>query len=176
MEFMELIQKRQSCRNYSQQPVTTEEINACLQAAQMAPSACNAQPMHYTVCTGAMAAKVGEATRSMGMNKFTEQVPCFVVISEGNYTASAAMGSRVKDQDYRSIDIGIAVAHFTLCATSCGLSTCILGWFEEKKLAQLLGIKNRIRLVIALGYAAENDAIRPKKRKSLEELVDFKTE
>ena len=77
---------------------------------------------------------------------------------------------------YKRQDIGIAVAHFTLCATSCGLSTCILGWFEEKKLAQLLGIKNRIRLVIALGYAAENDAIRPKKRKSLEELVDFKTE
>ena len=174
MDFETLIKTRQSCRNFSEKPVPRPEIEACLEAARLAPSACNAQPLYLSVCTGALVAQVGACTRSMGMNGFTEKVPCFVVVSEQSYNATAAMGSRVKDQDYRSIDIGIASAHLVLAAAERGLASCILGWFDEKKLRELLGVKGRIRLVIALGYAAEGDPVRPKKRKTLDELADFR--
>ena len=123
MDFEKLIAVRQSCRSFQPRAVAREDIVACLEAARLAPSACNAQPMHYTVCTGDMAARVGACTRSMGMNAFTAQVPCFVVVSEGAYSFSAAVGSRAKGQDYRSVDIGIAAAHFVLCAAERGLAT-----------------------------------------------------
>ena len=174
MDVEKLIAVRQSCRSFQQRAVAREDIVACLEAARLAPSACNAQPMHYTVCTGDMAARVGACTRSMGMNAFTAQVPCFVVVSEGAYSFSAAVGSRAKGQDYRSVDIGIAAAHFVLCAAERGLATCILGWFDEKQLKALLGLGGRPRLVIALGYAAEGDPLRKKVRKDLAALADFR--
>jgi len=174
MEFKKLISERQSCRNFSDKAVSTEDIIACMEAARLAPSACNAQPMHYTVCTGENAAKVARYTQGMGMNKFASNVPCFIVISEDDYNATAAAGSKFKKQDYRSIDIGIAADHIVLCAASLGLSTCILGWFDEKKLQEMLKTDRHIRLIIALGYAAPEDSLRPKKRKNLTDLVDFR--
>ncbi len=175
MDFEALVRTRQSCRNFSPRAVGLDEITACLEAARLAPSACNAQPMHYTVCTGDMAARVGECTRSMGMNGFTAGVPCFIVVSEAPYSASAALGSRVRAQDYRSVDIGIAAAHLVLCAAERGLASCILGWFDEKRLKKLLGASGRVRLVIALGYAAEGDPLRKKVRKALSKLADFRS-
>ncbi|MGE4486151.1 MAG: nitroreductase family protein [Oscillospiraceae bacterium] len=174
MDFKTLTSVRQSCRNFSKKEVSRESITTCLEAARLAPSACNAQPMLVTVCTGDLGRDVGACTRSLGMNRFTADVPCFLVVSEAGYNATASIGSRVKGQDYRSIDIGIAVAHLTLAAAELGLATCILGMFDETKLKKLLGIKNRIRLVIALGYAADGDPLRPKVRKKMDEFADFR--
>ncbi len=97
-----------------------------------------------------------------------------IVISEQPYSKSAAMGAKVKNNDYRSIDIGIATAYLTAEATAQGLSTCILGWIDDKKLREITGIDAPARLVIALGYAAEDDKLRPKKRKDLSALVSEK--
>lgn len=58
-------------------------------------------------------------------------------------------------------------------AHELGLSTCILGWFDEKTLQALLNTNARVRLIIAIGYARADDALRTKKRKSLEELVTW---
>ncbi len=175
MNFQQLIAARQSCRNFDpEKPVSQEEVTACLKAAQLAPSACNSQPWQFTVCSGELAKQVAATTQSMGMNKFTSQAPWLIVISEGNYNAQAASGSKLKHQDFRSIDIGIATAHLTLAATDRGLSTCILGWFNEKQLQQLLSLKSHIRLVIALGYAKEEDPLRQKKRKDLSQIADFR--
>ena len=174
MDFSQLISTRQSCRAYdSTRSVPRETLAACLEAARLAPSACNAQPYHFTVVTGENARAVGDTTRSMGLNKFTPDVPTFVVISEANYNATSAVGSKVKGQDYRSVDIGIAAAYFTARATELGLSTCIIGWFDEKKLRQLVGAKGTVRLVIAVGYAKEGDVLRKKVRKDLDTLVTW---
>ena len=172
MDLKTLIKTRQSCRKFDDaKKVSKEDINYCLEAASIAPSACNAQPYKFTVCVNNSAKDVAGC---MGMNKFAEKVPCFIVISENNYSLSALAGSKIKDQDYRSIDIGISAAHITLAATDKGLDSCILGWFDEKKLKTLFGIKNRIRLIIALGYSVEGYPLRDKIRKSKEELVDIR--
>ena len=151
-----------------------ETLNAVLEAARLAPSACNAQPYHLTVCRGDAAKAAAKACQGLGMNKFASQAPVLIVISEQPYSNSAAMGSKVKGIDYRSIDIGIAAAYLTAEATAQGLSTCILGWIDDKKLREITGIDTPARLVIALGYAAEGDKLRPKQRKDLETLVSIK--
>ena len=45
MDFSQLITVRQSCRAYDPgRSVSREDLTACLEAARLAPSACNAQP------------------------------------------------------------------------------------------------------------------------------------
>lgn len=175
MEFREVLSRRQSCRAYDPaRPVSKEDILACIEAAGLAPSACNSQPYHFTVCGGNFGKAVAKACTGMGMNKFALDAPCTIVVEEAAYNATAAAGSKFKGQDYRSIDIGLAVSQLVLEAQNRGLATCILGWFDEKKLKALLGTEAHIRLVITLGYAKEGDPLRKKSRKELEKIVEFK--
>ena len=171
MNFMEIAQTRQSCRAYDEaRAVEAEKIHAMLEAAQLAPSACNGQPYHFTVCRGNAAQEVAKATTGLGMNKFAAQAPVLIVVSEKPYVKSAAMGAKVKGNDYRSMDIGIAVAYLTAEATAQGLSTCILGWLDDEKIRKICGLDQPVRLVITVGYA-KDETVRPKKRKELSELV-----
>ena len=172
MDFFELIEKRQSCRGYLETEVEQEKLEKILEAARLAPSACNGQPYHFTVCRGEKAKLVAKATQGMGMNKFASQAPVLIVISEEKYVKSAALGAKVKKNDYRSMDIGITTAYLTAAATELGLSTCILGWLDDEKLRELCGLKQAARLVITLGYAAD-ETVRTKKRKELTELVSY---
>lgn len=175
MNFTEIALNRQSCRSYdSARPVEEEKLRAVLESAILAPSACNGQPYHFTVCRGELARAVAPLTMGMGMNKFAADAPVLIVISEKPYVKSAAMGAKVKNNDYRSMDIGIATAYLTAEAAAQGLGTCILGWFEDDKIRKLCGIDGAVRLVVTLGYAKEGDALRTKKRKSYEEMVTEK--
>ena len=172
MNFSEIAKNRQSCRYFNNtKQVEEEKIKAILESTVLSPSACNAQPYHFTVCKGEKAKEVAEATRGMGMNKFTSDVPVMIVISEEAYNKTAGVGAILKDNDYRSIDIGIACAYLTAEATAQGLETCILGWLDDKKIRKICGLKHAVRLVIALGYPKENYELREKKRKDFSELV-----
>ena len=174
MNFTEIAENRQSCRKYdSQRAVEKEKLDAILKAARLAPSACNGQPYFITVCEGEVAGRVALATQGMGMNKFATDAPVLLVISEEAYVASAALGAKLKKNDYRSIDIGIVSAYITAEAAARGLSTCILGWFDDGKIREICGLSGAVRLVITLGYAAAGDELRPKKRKDMEKLVKY---
>lgn len=171
MNFTEIAQSRQSCRSYDEsRPVEQEKLQAIMEAVRLAPSACNGQPYHFTVCKGALAKEAAKATMGMGMNKFASQAPVLIVVSEEPYVKSAAVGAKVKKNDYRSMDIGIAVAYLTAEAAAQGLSTCILGWLDDEKLRKLCNLEHPVRLVITLGYAKEGDKLREKKRKDISQL------
>ena len=175
MNFTEIAKNRQSCRSYNPDRMVEEEkLTAVLESAQLAPSACNGQPYHITVCRGKTATAVAKATMGMGMNKFAIQAPIMIVISEKPYVKTAALGSKLKGNDYRSIDIGIVAAYITAEASAQGLSTCILGWLDDAKIREICCLDGAVRLVITLGYASDDDKLRPKKRKTLSELVSEK--
>ena len=174
MNFTEIAENRQSCRSYDpEREVEAEKLERILASARLAPSACNGQPYHITVCRGDAAVGVAMATRGMGLNKFAVDAPVMLVISERPYVATAAFGARVKNNDYRSIDIGIVSAYVTAEAAAQGLSTCILGWLDDRKIREVCGVTGTVRLVITLGYAAEGDTLRQKKRKDLDKLVSY---
>ena len=174
MNFTEIAQNRQSCRSYDPtRPVEDEKLAAILASVRLAPSACNGQPYHLTVCRGETAQTVAAACMGMGMNKFAAQAPILVVISEENYVKSAALGAKLKGNDYRSMDIGIAVAYLTADAAAQGLGTCILGWLDDEKIRGICGLSQPVRLVITLGYPKEGDPLRAKKRKEISQLVTY---
>ncbi len=171
MTFFDTAKQRQSCRNFdANKPVEQEKISQILECANLAPSACNSQPYYITVCKKDAASAVAKATMGMGMNKFAAKAPIMLVISEAPYNKTAALGAKMKNNDYRSIDIGILTAHIVLASTELGLSTCILGWLDDKKIREICSLEHPVRLVIALGYAAPDDALRPKKRKTMSDI------
>ena len=152
MNFMEIAKTRQSCRSYDEgREVEQEKLEAVLEAARLSPSACNGQPYKITVCRGQAAKDVALSCRGMGMNKFAVQAPVCIVISEMPYVKTAAMGAKVKNNDYRSIDIGIVTAYLTAEASAQGLSTCILGWLDDSKIRGICDLEYPVRLVITLG-------------------------
>ena len=175
MNFTEIAENRQSCRGYDPaRAVEEDKLRAVLNTARLAPSACNGQPYHITVCRGESARQVARATMGMGINKFAADAPVLLVISEMPYCKGAGMGARLKGNDYRSMDIGIVAAYITAEAAAQGLGSCILGWLDDEKIRAVCDLDSPVRLVITLGYAKEGDKLRPKKRKDLGEFVTFK--
>ena len=174
MDFERLILTRQSDRRYMPDPVSREDVLKCLEAARMSPSACNSQPWKFIVVDDkAKLAEMADAAEGLGMNKFTRDVPVMVAVVLEKMNATGRLGSLLKHKDYRMLDLGMAVEHFCLQAADLGLGTCIMGWFDEKRIARLLGVPRgkRIPLIISLGYP-ENPT-RRKVRKPVEEMSSW---
>jgi nitroreductase len=175
--FLGLARRRQSVRGYSDRPVEKEKILRCLEAARLAPSACNAQPWKFIVVDDpALKSRVAAETTSalLPLNRFADQAPVHVVLVLEPGNLSSKFGSAVKDKYFPLIDAGIAAEHFCLQAADDGLGTCMLGWFDEKGVSEILGIPpgKRPVLVITLGYPSDA-AVRPKTRKSVGEMASF---
>ncbi len=175
--FLELAARRRSVRVYADRPVEQEKILRCLEAARLAPSACNAQPWRFIVVDDPEL-KDRVASRTSGgvvpMNYFTRQAPVHVVLVLEPANVTSRLGSAVKGKSFPLIDVGIAAEHFCLQAAEEGLGTCILGWFDERGIRSLLGIPRRSRplLVLTLGYPADAPD-RPKNRKPLEDIASW---
>ncbi len=158
--FFRISTKRQSDRKYERRPVDRDLVVRCLEAARLAPSACNSQPWKFVVVDDPdLVKQVGEAAASLGMNGFAHEVPVIVAVVLEKMNLTARIGSVIKDKEYSLLDVGIAVEHFCLQAAELGLGTCIMGWFDEKKVKKLLGIgSKRVPLLVSLGYPAEKRA------------------
>lgn len=176
MKFIDLVLSRQSDRAYSNQPVHREDIVTCIKAARLAPSASNSQPWTFIIVDQPeLKDQVASATWSklVKFNKFTHQAHALVVMVLEKPRMITRIGGAVKNREFPLIDIGIAAEHFCLQAAELGLGTCMMGWFNEKKVKNLLKIpKNkRLALVISIGYP--NGKHREKIRKPMEEICTF---
>ena len=175
--FLDLVVERQSDRAFdSTRPIERDKLDRILDAARLAPSACNAQPYKLIVVDDPeLKNKVADTTSSrvLGMNHFTKQAPVHIVVVEESPNFTSGVGAVVKDKHFPYIDIGIVAAHISLAAADEGLGSCILGWFDEKKLRNLLGVPSRKRILldIVLGYSIQ--PLREKKRKSMDKLVGY---
>lgn len=175
MTFSELILQRQSVRKYDSGPVEPEKLQQCIDAARLAPSASNTQPWQFICVTSEpLRTKIAEATFSQAVrfNKFALQAPVIVLVLLEQPRFLNRFAMLLKNKEWRLIDIGIASEHFCLQAAELGLGTCILGWFNEKKIRQLLnlGRTKKVALCITLGYAEEDYKLRIKVRKPINEM------
>ncbi|MEE1112859.1 MAG: nitroreductase family protein, partial [Bacteroidales bacterium] len=172
--FKELLLRRQSDRKYEQRLVEREKVEACIEASRLSPSACNSQPWTFVVADEPLVVeKLQKAAANMGLNRFIHQVPVIVavVLEKANLTAS--IGSVIKDKEYPLMDIGIAANNFCMQAAELGLGTCMIGWFDEKKVKEVLEIPSakRVPLLIALGYSSAT--LREKTRKPMGRICKY---
>lgn len=175
MDFLQLAASRQSDRAYDKaRVVEPEKLERILEAARLAPSACNAQPWKFVVVTDSeLSAKVGKAAAGLGMNKFAKDAPVHILIVEESMNVTSFLGAKIKDKYFPLIDIGIAASHIVLAAESEGLGSCILGWFDEKDIKKLTGIpaNKRLLLDVAIGYPLKEK--RKKLRKPKEKVISY---
>ncbi|MBR7175770.1 MAG: nitroreductase family protein [Bacteroidales bacterium] len=173
MKFAELVKIRQSDRKYKNQEVEKEKILQCLETARLSPSANNSQPWKFVVVDDVeKKEQIAECSIGLGMNKFTHQCPVIVAVVIEKQDFMTKIGGIIKNKDYSTFDVGIAVNQFCLQAADLGLGTCIMGWFDEKKIKKILGVKNRrIPLLISLGYP--DAPTREKVRKPLDVMSSW---
>jgi nitroreductase len=177
MGFLELVNKRVSTRTYTAKAVPRDLIEQCLEAARLAPSACNSQPWTFLVadqpnrvkglCDAALAG-------IYGMNKFIREAPVLVAVIAERSSYVAKLGGLLRGVEYNRIDIGIACEHFILQAAELGLGTCWLGWFNEKAVVKFLGLPRgtKVDVLISVGWPAESIR-RDRRRKALDEIRTY---
>jgi nitroreductase len=157
--FLSLVARRRSCRRYdASRPVARELLVHCVEAARLAPSACNRQPWRFVIVDDvARRNALFELARLPGItHAWWRDVPVFVALcAKLDLVAPALSGV-----PYHMLDLGIAGEHFVLAATELGLATCWLGWFSERAVKRVLGVPRRVRVValLAVGYAADVEA------------------
>jgi len=174
MKILELIKQRKSTREYSSKPVPRTLIDQSIEAARLAPSACNSQPWSFIVIDNPeIINKIADAAFSgiYKMNAFVRRAPVLIIINTEKSSYIARMGGMLRHVKYNLIDIGIAGDHLTLKAEELGLGTCWLGWFNEKEVKKSLGLpkSSQIDVIISLGFP-ENLAEKKKQRKTLAEI------
>ena len=177
MTFLDLVGRRYSVRRYADGAVPREAIDRCLEAARLAPSACNSQPWRFVVVDDPAKRQALADAALKGPSKFNHfafEAPVWVCVVSARQKVAAKLAGIVKRKDYSLMDIGIAAEHFCLQATEEGLGTCMLGWFDERKVKKLLEIPKtkRVELIITLGYPVD-DTIPEKNRKKTDEMSSF---
>ncbi len=168
--FLRLAAERRSIRKYTSTPVERAKLDLCLEAARLAPSACNAQPYKFVVIDEPALKEKFCAAAFSGVYaacKFAASAPAMVAVVSSKGKMSAWLGNQVQDTNFRLMDIGIAAEHFVLAAAEQGLGTCWLGWFSAKGAAKALGLGagKKVEVLLSVGYPAEAPAPRPRKKK-----------
>lgn len=173
MSFMELANNRQSDRSFTTEEVSRKDLLKCLQAAHLAPSACNSQPWKFVVIDNPKLLKQAAAAiqdNPKGLNKFAETAPVLVAVVE----EQAILIGNQKSNHWAQFDLGSTTEHFCLQAAELGLGTCIMGAFHEEKMKELLNVPKdrRIFIMIAVGHPTSK-VIRTKSRKELSAVHCF---
>ncbi len=174
--FLELVNKRESCRKFSGRTINREDLLKCVEAARLAPSACNSQPWKFIIVDDP--ALKNELCRAAFSAPYTaswpEKAGAIVVVLSESGTFASRIGNLVRDTRYYLIDIGIAVEHFILQAAELGLGTCWMGWFNEKGVKKVLGLpaSSKVDIIVPVGYAESNET-RKKVRRRIEETYKF---
>jgi len=177
MNFIELAKNRKSTRKYSSKTVPREIIDKCLEAARLAPSACNSQPWYFIVVDDEEVRNeiVKKALSGIySSNSFVKNAPVIIVVITERSNYASMLGGLFRNIKYSLIDIGIACDHFILQAEELGVGTCWLGWFNEKAVKKVLSLPRsaRIDIMISMGYP-EKVSDKGKTRKSLDEIRRF---
>ncbi len=178
MNFLELIQLRQSDRQYIDKSIDREILDRCIEAGRLAPSASNSQPWTFIIVDNPeLKNKVAKKTFGplKSFNKFVPQAPVIIAIVMEKTKIISELGGRIKKKEYPLIDIGIAAEHICLQATEEGIGSCMLGWFDERSIKKLLAIPDNksIPLLITLGYTHDDYRHREKIRKDKKEVVRY---
>ena len=170
MPVMDLMRSRYSLRAFADRPIARDVLLQVLEAARIAPSACNNQPWHILVIQEPAARA---ALAACYPRPWLQTAPAVLVCC-----AEPARAWRRNDgKNHADIDVAIAVDHLTLAAAKAGLGTCWVCAFDAQKAKTLLQLPPGIEPValIPIGYPAPNAAPADMhaKRKTMEQLVHW---
>ena len=179
MNAVECIKTRRSIRNYKEDQISQEVLREVVELARFAPSWKNTQiARYYVVKDVALKKNIAEnCMMDFTFNtKTLTKAPALVVVAyvekrsgferDGSFSTS-------KEDRWEMFDVGIATQTFCLAANEKGLGTCIMGIFDEAKIAEAISLPEgqKVGAVVAIGYPAEEP--QAPARKEVEQLVQF---
>ena len=181
MDFLEMMKQRHSCRSFdSSRQVSREDLLKIAEAGRLTPSGCNSQPWKFIVVDSPEAKeKLCDAIvvdNGVTGAPWRHQVSAFIIFVE---TPAKVMQSVINyyhdSQRFAPGDIGAACMNMCHEAFTLGLDTCMIGMNDQAKMEEYFGIPSgyTVRVVLAVGYAADPDAPVNKVRKNLEEVCSF---
>lgn len=174
MKFDQILKTRKSTRSFDSRPVKENDLISIIEAARLAPSACNSQTWRFVAVTNReIIQKIcHQAMRPVIPNRWLEHAPLVIIGCSQLDVIANRIGTEVTGIEYYQIDLGIAMEHMVLKATELGLGTCWIGWFSENKLKEILKIPKRIKVsaLLAVGYPKYVSS-RKRKRKSIDKIV-----
>lgn len=177
MDFLELVKKRKSVRKYKNKSISREKLMKCVESARLAPSACNSQPWKFIIVDESNL--IQEISKKAfhtfySVNSFVQGAKALIVVVSDKVGFQRKVAKFLKGTNYYLIDIGIACEHLILQATELGLGSCWIGWFDEKRIKNILDIPKRkkVDIVISLGYP-KNSHPSFKNRKERNEIISF---
>lgn len=179
---LDAIRRRRSVRSYAGTPVEQEKLDLVLEAARLAPSACNRQPWHFIVVRDP--SLISELARCVpagtDINRWMEGAPVVIVACAAPHLI-VHKAARLFGRDNHLLDMGIALEHMVLTAAELDIGTCWIGWFSEKKVKKLLAVppSTKVTALLVMGYADTPSApdalgaIPPRPRRNTAEIVSF---
>ncbi|MDD5530302.1 MAG: nitroreductase family protein [bacterium] len=176
VSLSDVIKTRRSVRAYLDKPVEDKLIEEIVEAARLAPSACNSQPWRFVVVTDKdIKNRITEKVLN-GIflpNTWAKTAPVIIAVCAELSFVPHTAASNLKRTKLHLLDIGIAIEQLVLKATELGLGTCIIGWFNGKTLRKLLNIPNSIQTIalITLGYPEEPLTVNQKEKLPLEKIL-----
>jgi nitroreductase len=179
MTVRDAIARRVSCRAYQPTPVPQAQLMHILEAARLAPSACNQQPWRFAVVRNpGLRRRIVEEGFLPGIKMtWAIDAPVHVVIGMERSFVTHQLAASVSGVDYPWVDIGIAGEHLVLAATELGLGTCWIGWIKPRAIARIVGWPRSVKpvVVITVGYPSEveTEKLPASRRKSLDEIVSW---
>lgn len=171
MEFTEGIRTRRSVRRFTAEPIPRETLERIVALASFAPSWKNTQVVRYTVVTNRALIETiaDECVLGFALNTATFKGCAALAVQstvagrsgyerDGSFTT--AQGTH-----WQSFDAGVSAQTFCLAAHACGVGTVITGIFDEKRVAELIGLpaNESVSAIIPMGFPAEEPVMPPRK-------------
>lgn len=169
MDIHRLIENKTSIRAYKTDTVPIDTVKKILNTASLAPSWANRQCWRFVVVDSKVGKNIiGQASGQPLIIKACKDAP-YVIVLCAHFRESGVKNGL----EYFMFDSGLAMSNLVLAAEAEGLSTCIVGWFDEGAIRAVLNIPKEFAVVAftPLGYADENK--RPRKRKKQDEVVFY---
>ncbi len=167
--FEDTVRERYSCRAYSSEVPSDALIDAVLEDARLAPSACNRQPWRFIVISSTDSEGRAAIARSYD-REWIASAPLYIVVCG---IPTEAWVRSFDGKSHLDVDLSIAAEHICLSASAHGLGTCWVCNFDPTVLREGLGLDDDTipMAIIPIGFPAPGSTIPEKKRKSFNDIV-----
>ena len=174
MDVLEAIKTRRSIRHYETTLMPEDDLNTILEAARWAPSWANTQCWRFVVVRGPETkAKLAETlSPNNRASSAIIEAPIVIVACAELKKSGFYHGEPCTDKgDWFMFDVALAMQNMTLAARALGLGTVHVGYFDSKKVAEMLDLPEGVAVVemTPLGYPAAESKVPP--RRELAEIV-----
>ncbi len=162
-----LIKSRASIRSYQTRPVPISTVFRILESASRAPSTANMQCWRFVIVDdGQQKKRIAEACAHKVNARACEDAPYVIALCADPVKSGIKNGI-----DYWLFDCALAMGNLLLAAQGEDLATCVVAWYDAKKIAEALHLPDNIRLVAITPLGMANEVAKPTPRKNLKEVA-----